>query len=378
MKMTKQSVRAADTAGSIGVVSTVEISNTSSLFKPGASASPARCIPVTRRSLKFVKKLETAEKINAWVDSMRASSPTNRAKSSATTLTSPQLQQQHHNENSWMVHHPSALDMFEKIMNEANGKQIVMFLDYDGTLSPIVNDPDRAFMSDEMRVAIRGVAKRFPTAIVTGRCRDKVYDFVRLAELYYAGSHGMDIQGPKELKQPGNGAVLFQAASDFIPIINEVHATLSEKTRSTPGAKVEHNKFCLSVHFRCVDEKRWAELAEQVKDVLNEYPGLRLTQGRKVLEIRPAIKWDKGKALEFLLESLGFADTDNVFPVYIGDDRTDEDAFKVLKEGNKGLGILVSKVPKETNASYTLQEPSEVKSFLQRLVEWNMPSVQET
>ncbi|GAB2217220.1 hypothetical protein Droror1_Dr00000392 [Drosera rotundifolia] len=378
MKITKQSVKATDTAGSIGVASTVAISNTSSLFKPGASASLAKCIPVTRRSLKFVKKLETAQKINAWVDSMRASSPTHRAKSSATTLTSPQLQQQHHNENSWMVHHPSALDMFEKIMNEANGKQIVMFLDYDGTLSPIVNDPDRAFMSDEMRAAVREVAKRFPTAIVTGRCRDKVYDFVRLAELYYAGSHGMEIQGPKELKQPGNGAVLFQAASDFIPIINEVHAILSEKTRSTPGAKVEHNKFCLSVHFRCVDEKRWAELAEQVKDVLNDYPGLRLTQGRKVLEIRPAIKWDKGKALEFLLGSLGFADADNVFPVYIGDDRTDEDAFKVLKERNKGLGILVSKVPKETNASYTLQEPCEVKSFLQHLVEWNMPSVQET
>lgn len=277
-----------------------------------------------------------------------------------------------------MVHRPSALDMFEKIMNEANGKQIVMFLDYDGTLSPIVNDPDRAFMSDEMRAAVREVAKRFPTAIVTGRCRDKVYDFVRLAELYYAGSHGMEIQGPKELKQPGNGAVLFQAASDFIPIINEVHAILSEKTRSTPGAKVEHNKFCLSVHFRCVDEKRWAELAEQVKDVLSDYPGLRLTPGRKVLEIRPAIKWDKGKALEFLLGSLGFADADNVFPVYIGDDRSDEDAFKVLKERNKGLGILVSKAPKETNASYTLREPSEVKSFLQHLVEWNMPSVQET
>lgn len=64
--------------------------------------------------------------------------------------------------------------------------------------------------------------------------------------------------------------------------------------------------------------------------ILSEYPNLRLTQGRKVFEIRPTIKWDKGKALEFLLESLGFGHSDNVLPIYIGDDRTDEDAFKVF------------------------------------------------
>jgi len=93
--------------------------------------------------------------------------------------------------------------------------------------------------------------------------------------------------------------------------------------------------------------------------VLKEYPKLKLTQGRMVFEVRPSIKWDKGKALEFLLESLGFADCANVLPVYIGDDRTDEDAFKVLRRRGQGVGILVSKHPKETSASYSLQEPAE-------------------
>lgn len=111
-------------------------------------------------------------------------------------------------------------------------------------------------------------------------------------------------------------------------------------------------------------------MGEQVKSVLNDYPKLKLTQGRKVLEIRPTIKWDKGKALEFLLESLGFANSNDVFPIYIGDDRTDEDAFKVLRNRNQGIGILVSKVPKETEASYTVQDPSEVEIFLRLLVEW--------
>ncbi|GJM98958.1 hypothetical protein PR202_ga16012 [Eleusine coracana subsp. coracana] len=287
----------------------------------------------------------------AWgVESMRASSPTH-AKAAAALVDDD-------HRAAWMVRHPSALDKFDQIVGgvaRASGSSCSST--YDGTLSPIVNDPDAAFMSETMRMAVRSVAKHFPTAIVSGRCRDKVFEFVKLAELYYAGSHGMDIKGPAK-------------ASSRHAKANKVHDRLVELTRSVPGAKVENNKFCVSVHFRCVDEKMWGELAETVKGVMREYPKLRLTQGRMVFEVRPTIKWDKGKALEFLLESLGFADCNNVLPVYIGDDRTDEDAFKVLRRRGQGVGILVSKHPKETTASYSLQEPAEVMEFLLRLVEW--------
>ncbi|KAL0726325.1 hypothetical protein Bca4012_022418 [Brassica carinata] len=275
--------------------------------------------------------------INSWVDSMRACSPTH--------LKSLMKQ------SSWLKEHPSALDMFEEILHASEGKQVVMFLDYDGTLSPIVDDPDRAFMSKQMRRT--------------------VYNFVKLTELYYAGSHGMDIKGPEQgSKYEEDKSLLCQPATEFLPVIDEVYQKLMEKTKSTPGASVENNKFCVSVHFRRVDEKNWSDLASQVRSVMKDYPKLRLTQGRKVLEIRPIIKWDKGKALEFLLESLGYANCTNVFPLYIGDDRTDEDAFKILRERRQGLGILVSRSPKETNASYSLQEPDEVMDFLQRLVKW--------
>ncbi|XP_039794991.1 probable trehalose-phosphate phosphatase 7 isoform X2 [Panicum virgatum] len=308
----------------------------------------------------------------AWgVESMRASSPTH-AKAVAALAGGVDDERA-----AWMVRHPSALGKFEQIVAASEGKRIVMFLDYDGTLSPIVDDPDAAFMSETMRMAVRSVAKHFPTAIVSGRCRDKVFEFVKLAELYYAGSHGMDIKGPAKAssrhakaKQAKGGGVLFQPASEFLPMIQEVHERLAETTRCIPGAKVENNKFCVSVHFRCVDEKMWGELSEAVKGVLRGYPRLRLTQGRMVLEVRPTIKWDKGRALEFLLESLGFADCANVLPVYIGDDRTDEDAFKALRRRGQGVGILVSKHPKETTANYSLREPAEVMEFLLRLVEW--------
>nr|CAB3470051.1 unnamed protein product [Digitaria exilis] len=268
---------------------------------------------------------------------------------------------------AWTRKHPSALGCFEKVAAAAKGKRVIMFVDYDGTLSPIVTDPDMAFMTAEMRAALRDVAKQFPTAIVTGRCVEKVRSFVGLTELYYAGSHGMDIKGPSS---KDDQTVLLQPAREFLPVINKAFRALEEMTRATPGARVENNKFCLSVHFRCVDEKSWTPLAEQVKAVLRDFPELKLTEGRKVLEIRPSIMWDKGKAVEFLLKSLGFDDRSDVLPVYIGDDRTDEDAFKVLKKRGQGLGILVSKCPKETDASYSLQDPTEVMEFLVRLVEW--------
>ncbi|KAF5196201.1 Trehalose-phosphate phosphatase b [Thalictrum thalictroides] len=368
--MTKQNVVLSDVKSGLAI--TVAVSN-SSLFSAAVQkplTAPGGYITISRS--KLLKKLETGGvtegRINAWVESMRASSPTRIRPTPSST--------QNRDEGSWMLKHPSALNMFEEITNASKGKQIVMFLDYDGTLSPIVEDPDRAFMSESMRRAVKDVAKYFPTAIVSGRCRDKVYSFVRLAELYYAGSHGMDIKGPTKSyrNKKRNQPVLFQPANEFLPMIDEVYKALLEKTKSTPGAKVENNRFCVSVHFRCVDEKSWTELAEQVRSVLKEYPKLRLTQGRKVLEIRPTIKWDKGKALEFLLESLGFANCNNVLPLYIGDDRTDEDAFKVLRNRGQGFGILVSKVAKETKASYTLQEPSEVMDFLHRLVEWKRMS----
>nr|CAD1826889.1 unnamed protein product [Ananas comosus var. bracteatus] len=320
-------------------------------------------------------------KMNPWVESMRASSPTHAkaaaalAEAAAAAEAAPGAAKDEY--AAWMVRHPSALAKFDHIVKASMGKQIVMFLDYDGTLSPIVDDPDSAFMSDQMRAAVSDVAKCFPTAIVSGRCTDKVISFVRLAELYYAGSHGMDITGPVKVSKCTKAQaneVLYQPASEFLPMIDEVYEALLEKTKSTPGAKVENNKFCVSVHFRCVDEKRWSALAEQVKSVLKEYPKLRISHGRKVIEVRPTIKWDKGKALEFLLNTLGYADCSDVFPVYIGDDRTDEDAFKVLRDRGQGLGILVSSHPKETNASYSLQEPAEasicVMDFLLRLVEW--------
>ncbi|XP_057951827.1 trehalose-phosphate phosphatase A-like isoform X2 [Malania oleifera] len=301
---------------------------------------------------------------SSWLDAMKASSPPHRKinKDSNSEFAPVDTDIAYW---TWMLKYPSALTSFEQITNYAKGKKIALFLDYDGTLSPIVDNPDAAFMSGAMRAAVRNVAKCFPTAIISGRSRDKVYKFVGLTELYYAGSHGMDIMGP--VKCPSSNGHpnsirftdkqdkehnLFQPAGEFLPMIDEVFRSLVEITKEIKGAQVENNKFCVSVHYRNVDEQSWSTIAERVEGILKDYPRLRLTHGRKVLEVRPVINWDKGKAVEFLLESL------------------DEDAFKVLREKNRGYGILVSSVPKESSAFYSLRDTTEVKEFLKSLVMW--------
>ncbi|KAK9665663.1 hypothetical protein RND81_14G127400 [Saponaria officinalis] len=353
------------------------------------SAQPQRAIFAPGLLLSIPrKKTGVLDDVRAasWLDAMKSSSPPSM-KLSFDANTEQESFDVDVAYRTWMVNYPSALISFEQIAHFAKDKRLALFLDYDGTLSPIVDNPDIAFMSDDMRSAVKNVAKHFPTAIISGRSRDKVYEFVGLTELYYAGSHGMDIMSPVNgsafnqhpncinlTDTQGKEAVLFQPASEFLPMIDEVYSSLVESTDDIKGATVENNKFCVSVHYRNVDEKDWRMVAQRVHDILKEYPRLRLSHGRKVLEVRPVIDWNKGKAVEFLLDSLGLSDCDDVLPIYVGDDRTDEDAFKVLREGNRGYGILVSSVPKQSHAFYSLKEPSEVMKFLEALVTWKSSS----
>ncbi|KAI4332664.1 hypothetical protein L6164_017554 [Bauhinia variegata] len=316
---------------------------------------------------------------SGWLDAMKSSSPSaKKITKDVHEFASPDADDAY---STWLLRYPSALTSFEQMTNHAKGKKIALFLDYDGTLSPIVDDPDSALMCDNMRAAVRKAAEYFPTAIISGRSRDKVYEFVGITELYYAGSHGMDIISPvrqsvsdnhpnciSSTDKQGKEVNLFQPAAEFLPMIDEVFTLLVERTKEIEGAKVENNKFCVSVHYRNVLEKNWDTVGQCVNELLEDYPRLRLTHGRKVLEIRPVIDWDKGKAVTFLLESLGLRNREDVLPIYVGDDRTDEDAFKVLREETRGYGILVSSAPKESNAVYSLRDPSEVMEFLKSLV----------
>ncbi|KAG1668730.1 hypothetical protein FOA52_014276 [Chlamydomonas sp. UWO 241] len=273
----------------------------------------------------------------------------------------------------WRGQHPCILSHFSEFALSLKGKRLAVFLDYDGTLTPIVPNPEDAILSEEMRGVIRKLAHSFPTAIISGRGREKVENFVQLRELYYAGSHGMDIAGPPDLLQTERTRLgsSFQPAAHFRPMIDDVYNELCSRMSEIPGSSVEHNTFCVSAHFRNCAEDRWQAVVTAVEETLaSRSEELCITRGRKVMEIRPRVNWHKGTALNHLLEELGLKAQPDVVAIYIGDDRTDEDAFKVLQQGRQGYGILVSNKVKETAASYTVRNPVEVMELLQGLVAW--------
>lgn len=293
----------------------------------------------------------------------------------------------------------NALDCWHQIRGLMAGKRPVVFLDYDGTLSPIVKEPDRAFMKDTMRPVLEKVARLFTTAIVTGRAKEKVYQFVQLDDVYYAGSHGLDISGP--LKHP----ISCKVADGFRPLLQRAIEDLEKCIANAfiQGAEVEDNNFALSVHYRNVNPALVPQVHALVNNYLATQPSLELKHGKMVLEVRPKVSWNKGSAVVWIMKALGLDQRADVFPLYLGDDITDEDAFIALRtmntksgdspggamdttvpsisrgeigthesDSHSGVGILVREHGDkeriaQTHADYVLRNPDEVQMFLECL-----------
>ncbi|RCV88103.1 trehalose-phosphatase [Vreelandella rituensis] len=261
---------------------------------------------------------------------------------------------------------PNALVCYEEIAHYLADKRLVIFLDYDGTLTPIVDRPELAVLSDDMRETLGKVAERFTVAIVSGRDRADVEQLVALDNLIYAGSHGFDIAGPGGLHMQQ------ERAQEFLPALDHAEAELKQKLNDIEGVIVERKRYAIAVHYRLVAAEHLETIEEAVAQAVEASASmLRRTGGKKIFELRPTFPWDKGKALNWLLDALvrsGKVEPSDkdILPLYFGDDETDEDAFKVLREG-QGLGLLVAEAPQPTEAHYWLEDPQAVGRFLQRL-----------
>ncbi len=260
---------------------------------------------------------------------------------------------------------PNALSEWGALASALEGRTPAVFLDYDGTLAPIADRPDLAVLSSEMRDTLGRLARAWPTAVVSGRGREDVEALVGLPNVNYAGSHGFDIAGPE-----AGGRLRLEVAQDLAPAVEEVSTELRERTRDIPGALVENKKYSVAVHYRLVEGERAAEVERAVDEALAGRPQLRKAPGKKVFELRPALDWDKGRAVLWLLEALDLEGPD-VRPLYVGDDVTDEDAFRALEE--RGIGILVSELPRPTAARYSLRDVREVRELLERLARLGGP-----
>lgn len=252
---------------------------------------------------------------------------------------------------------PSALINFPEIEEEYGQEKPMLFLDFDGTLAPIVEHHTDAAISEEMRDLVKELAERYPVAVISGRGMADVIKRMDLPNLYYAGSHGYEISGPHGFFKEN------EEAQQVLPLFDEIEPVLKEQLQDIQGVDFERKKFTLAIHYRQVNPEDEKAVHEKVKKVLKDYPRLTAAAGKKVVEIRPDIDWHKGKAVEFLKREIsGQKDT---FSIYLGDDVTDEDAFREVQHG---IGVLVGEHSEATFADYALQDLEEVKSFFRKLI----------
>lgn len=241
-------------------------------------------------------------------------------------------------------------------------KKPVIFLDYDGTLSPIVPRPEDAVLSDKMRETIKELSEKITLAVVTGRDKQDVENRVGLKQLIYAGSHGYIISGPDgmEMEHPDSKKII----PHLDEIEKEVKQYLEERTE---GTQLDRKRYAIGIHYRNAREGDEKVVFEIVDTILAKHKGFKKGEGKKIIEIKPDIDWHKGKAVNWILDALNLSDNNNVIPVYIGDDITDEDAFETLKD--KGIGIMVGGHGKKTAAKYALKNVFQVREFFKKLIE---------
>lgn len=264
---------------------------------------------------------------------------------------------------------PSALEKKEEIFKQLHERTPAIFLDYDGTLTPIVEDPKDATLPDKAKQVIERLSQYYSVAIISGRDLGDVQDMVGIDDIAYAGSHGFDIIGPSGKYRNQ------EMGKRFLPVLKRAEGELCKAVREIPGAKIEHKRFTIAVHYRQVEGANINILKQRFDDISSHYPELRKTAGKKVIELRPNIDWDKGKALLYLLETL-YTDSRRILPLYIGDDITDEDAFRAI--GEQGIAIAVNGEKHQTAAHYMLRAPEEVVKFLQELAECAERKVSES
>ncbi|MEO1402116.1 MAG: trehalose-phosphatase [Cyanobacteria bacterium J06635_1] len=253
---------------------------------------------------------------------------------------------------------PSALAQFPVLGQRLNHHRLALFSDYDGTLTPIVRRPEAAHLPEEIRSHLTALARQIPVAIVSGRDLADVQQMVQIENLYYAGSHGFDMAGPDQLRQQQ------PLAQQALPDLDSAEKQLREQLM-TPGAWVERKRFAIAIHYREVAEPDIPQVETGVNKVLAQHPSLRKSSGKKIFELQPDIPWDKGRAILWLLEKLKLAPPETI-PIYLGDDTTDEDAFKALKPN--GLSIRIGDPNEPTAADYHLKDPDEVAQFFEYLL----------
>lgn len=254
----------------------------------------------------------------------------------------------------YLFDHLGEIEDIIKIKKE----NLALFLDYDGTLVPFKDRPEDATPPN----ALIGILKRlvdrrkFVIWIISGRMIDEIEEMLPIKGLHFAGLHGLQIDFP-------NGKFVWDGAKESIPILDKIKKEVFAKFGNENAIRIKDKIFTLALNYRCFTGEI-GKLKEKFVEIVSKYNDgtLEIIHGAKILEVRPK-GWNKGTAVEMILKKIP-----NAMPIYIGDDRTDEDAFNYI---NSIDGITIIANEKEANAKFYLRGQREVLSFLNILSEWS-------
>ena len=258
---------------------------------------------------------------------------------------------------------PNAVESYRVVADIIDGHRPAVCLDFDGTLSAIVSDPDAAHLVDGAAQTLARLAERCPVAVLSGRDLADIRDRVAVPGLWYAGSHGFESVAPD-----GSYRQNAQAAA-AVPVLARAATVLREELADIDGSRVEHKRFAVAVHYRGVAAEHIGEVVA-IAHRVGQREKLRVTSGRKIVELRPDVDWNKGTTLVWICDQITQAAGKTVLPMFIGDDLTDEDAFDAVKAD--GIGILVRHTEdgdRPSAAGFTLQSPGQVREFLDRVAD---------
>lgn len=258
-----------------------------------------------------------------------------------------------------------AVQVYGQLKELVGARRPAVFLDFDGTLSDIVKHPESATLVDGAADALRALAAHCPVTVISGRDLSDVRDRVDVDGIWYAGSHGFELLEPDGTHHENT------SATGVLDALSLAASRLTEMLKDVAGTKVEHKRFAVAVHYRNADARDIGRVVATVRRY-GRSEGLRTSIGRKVIELRPNIIWDKGTTLDWLLGHIEARDGGGrlVLPIYVGDDLTDEDAFDAVEFD--GVGIVVrhdADDDRSSSAIFSLENPSAVCGFIRRLAD---------
>lgn len=259
----------------------------------------------------------------------------------------------------------AALPISRELADRLRGSPLLLLLDIDGTLSPIAPRPEYAAVPPETQRVVSQLASLpdVSVAVVSGRSADDARRLTSVDSVWVIGNHGIETAPPRE---PPVARADVAAYRDRVRLAAERSRAIAQ---SVQGIIVEDKQWTLSVHYRLAHPRVVPDLAKQIERIADDL-GLRVTHGKEVLELRPPVEVDKGVAAVALAERLG-AIHDGAAILCAGDDRTDEDMFRVIRQRQPSavtVHVGVDTSVRETAAEFCVPDTDAMRVLLEEVL----------